>query len=214
MLLTADRPTTSRWTPLIGANAPIRSGRSSTARTEADTSSETHPRRGSQIALEPSLRSAFEPTPAVARADNASEHRDRFQDSQRQFPFVAVAATDPRRLLQARGAATLDSTRDGWRRPAFGFGRASVRRRPTVLECADLGHDADAVLMEQRRADRSALRAARSRCTAGDAEMLVAPSSGSGAPWGLGFRPMSTAVPRGSARVCDGWRRERNERSA
>jgi hypothetical protein len=28
-----------------------------------------------------------------------------------------------------RGAATLDSTRDGWRRRAFGFGRASVRRR-------------------------------------------------------------------------------------
>src|SRR5512142_1747624 len=37
-MVLADRPTTSRWTP-GGADAPIRPGRSSKARTEADTSS-------------------------------------------------------------------------------------------------------------------------------------------------------------------------------
>ena len=69
MLLMADRPTTSRWTPLTGANAPIKSGRSSKARTEADTSSARHPRRGvrslsSQTSVQPStLR---EPSPARA----------------------------------------------------------------------------------------------------------------------------------------------------
>ena len=44
---------------LIGANASIRSGRSSKARTEADTSSERHPSRGvrslsSQASVQPS----------------------------------------------------------------------------------------------------------------------------------------------------------------
>ena len=36
------------------------------------------PSPGSQIAFESGLGSAFEPTPAVARADNTSQHRDRF----------------------------------------------------------------------------------------------------------------------------------------
>ena len=36
------------------------------------------PSPGSQIAFESGLGSAFEPTPAVARADSTSEHRDRF----------------------------------------------------------------------------------------------------------------------------------------
>ena len=67
-MLLADRPTTSRWTPLCRANAPIRSGRSSKARTEADTSSARHPSPGSQIAFESDLGSAFDPTRTVARA--------------------------------------------------------------------------------------------------------------------------------------------------
>ena len=65
-MLSADRPTTSRWTPLR-ANAPIRSGRSSKARTEADTSSAGHPHR-SQSLSESDLGSAFDPTRTVARA--------------------------------------------------------------------------------------------------------------------------------------------------
>jgi hypothetical protein len=76
-MLLADRPTTSRWAPLHGANASIRSGRSSKARTEADTSSERHPSRGvrsqwSQTSVQPSSL-----TRAVARADSAIQHRDR-----------------------------------------------------------------------------------------------------------------------------------------
>jgi hypothetical protein len=66
-MVLADRPTTSRWTPPEGANAPIRSGRSSKARTEADTSSGRHPHR-SQSHSEPDLGSAFDPTRTVARA--------------------------------------------------------------------------------------------------------------------------------------------------
>jgi hypothetical protein len=66
MLLTADRSTTSRWAPSAGANAPIRSGRSSKARTEADTSCGRHS-PGSQIAFESGLGSPSslrQPSPA------------------------------------------------------------------------------------------------------------------------------------------------------
>ena len=50
-------------------NAPIKSDRSSKARTEADTSSARHHHTGgSQSAFEPDLGSAFDPTRTVARA--------------------------------------------------------------------------------------------------------------------------------------------------
>ncbi len=100
MLFTADRPTTSRWAPLFGANAPIRSGRSSKARTEADTSSARHPRRevrslSSQASVQPS--SLRRPSPAqttqvntgiAIRASSAAElqtsrHRDVAYEQQR-----------------------------------------------------------------------------------------------------------------------------------
>ena len=76
----ADRPTTSRWThPFIGgANASIRSGRSSKARTEADTSSERHPSPGSQIALW--VRPRFNLRPYANRRPRRApkiQHRDR-----------------------------------------------------------------------------------------------------------------------------------------
>jgi hypothetical protein len=54
--------------PPRGQTVLIKSRRSSKARTEADTSSERHPRRGSQIASESDLGSAFDPTRTVARA--------------------------------------------------------------------------------------------------------------------------------------------------
>ena len=43
--------------------------------------------------------------------------------------FVCCSQAEMFARQPRRGAATFDSTRDGWRRPAFGFGRASVRRR-------------------------------------------------------------------------------------
>jgi hypothetical protein len=49
---------------------------------------------------------------------------------------------------------------------------------------------------------RSSARRATRRCESRHRSGCEAPSEG------LGFRPVSTAVPRGSARVCDGWRRE------
>ena len=76
-MVLADRPTTSRWTPRK-ANAPIRSGRSSKARTEADTSSARHPRR-SQSHSESDLGSAFDPTRAVTHAGTKIQHRDRIR---------------------------------------------------------------------------------------------------------------------------------------
>ncbi len=65
----ADRPTTSRWAPPVNRRQTllIKSGRSSKARTEADTSSARQPRR-SQSLSEPDLGSAFDPTRTVARA--------------------------------------------------------------------------------------------------------------------------------------------------
>ncbi len=78
-MLLADRPTTSRWTP-HRANAPIRSGRSSKARTEADTSSARHPRR-SQSHSESDLGSPStlrEPSPTPG---NQIQHRDRIRVS-------------------------------------------------------------------------------------------------------------------------------------
>src|SRR5204863_8553492 len=76
-MVLADRPTTSRWTP-HRANAPIRSGRSSKARTEADTSSARHPRR-SQSHSESDLGSPStlrEPSPTPG---NQIHHRDRIR---------------------------------------------------------------------------------------------------------------------------------------
>ena len=49
------------------------------------------PSPGSQIALESGLGSAFEPTPAVARADSTSEHRDRFRRPAASRGAIALA---------------------------------------------------------------------------------------------------------------------------
>ena len=76
MLLTADRPTTSRWAPLRGERSyqvrPILDGKNRGRHFVRKT-----PSPGSQIAFESGLGSAFEPTPAIACADSGSEHRDR-----------------------------------------------------------------------------------------------------------------------------------------
>jgi hypothetical protein len=99
MLLTADRPTTSRWAPLSGANAPIRSGRSSKARTEADTSCGRHPRRGvrslsSQTSVQPSSL-----TRALARADSLN--------------------STPGSLSAVRGRVETRALRRRWTRPGL-----------------------------------------------------------------------------------------------
>ena len=67
---------------LNGANAPIRSGRPSKARTEANTSSARHPYR-SQSHSESDLGSAFDPTRTVARAGTEIQHRDRIRPAAR-----------------------------------------------------------------------------------------------------------------------------------
>ena len=83
-----------------GANAPIRSGRSSKARTEADTSSARHPRR-SQSHSESDLGSAFDPTRTVARAGNQIQHRDRFTSGRGARRAIAMATSGWRRPSSA-----------------------------------------------------------------------------------------------------------------
>ncbi len=99
MLLTADRPTTSRWAPLSGGERsyqvrPILEGKNRGRLFVRKT-----PSPGSQIAFESGLGSAFEPTPAFARADSTSEHRDRFS------PPSCAQAGDGRRPRPTRTAA-------------------------------------------------------------------------------------------------------------
>ena len=111
-MLLADRPTTSRWALLLrGQTLLIKSGRSSKARTEADTSSERHPLPGSQIAFEPDLGSAFDPTRTVAREGieestpgSLLAHCDRQHDPKTGLASVFTYAGTPERSL---GSAAL-----------------------------------------------------------------------------------------------------------
>ena len=217
MLLTADRPTTSRWTPpCSGANAPIRSGRSSKARTEADTSSARHPSPGvrslsSQASVQPS--SLREPSPARAPQDSTPgslcpleppQAYDRFGDISRpRHGWVGIVAGRGEQPRGSRVVAWLrlsDTGSDG-----AGGGAAA-------LLLAGYGRLASTGRIELHlgvRAVRCALPA-RSRCTAGDAEMLVAPSKRVPRAWGLGFRPFQPARPLsadavgGSGGPCEG----------
>ena len=106
MLLTADRPTTSRWAPLSGGERsyqvrPILEGKNRGRHFVRKT-----PSPGSQIAFESGLGSAFEPTPAFARADSTSEHRDRFDVPSPSRCAIGVAAKGS--LESAEGRAVAD----------------------------------------------------------------------------------------------------------
>ena len=133
MLLTADRPTTSRWTPLCGANAPIRSDRSLEGTNRGRHFVSKTPSPGSQIALESGLGSAFEPTPAVARADSTSEHRDRSARLRRSRPARAsprIRAPAPARV-DARFCPTQRRASDARNQRQAGSPIwAGVRRQP------------------------------------------------------------------------------------
>ena len=138
-MLLADRPTTSRWTP-HRANAPIRSGRSSKARTEADTSSARHPRR-SQSHSESDLGSPStlrEPSPTPG---NQIQHRDRIRVGRpSEAPSSALAQCHGLSCLDAAGGRLLQPgdaeaeplEADGARRAT-----ASMRHRPTTSARSD-----------------------------------------------------------------------------
>ena len=81
------------------------------------------PSPGSQIAFESSLGSAFEPTPAFARADSTSEHRDRFARVAIAGQSTCIAdgtrgpwAADPRSQDRPLVGRPLPSRVDGARR--------------------------------------------------------------------------------------------------
>jgi hypothetical protein len=77
-MLMADRPTTSRWAPpATGQTLLIKSGRSSKARTEADTSSARQPRGVNRFLSQTSVQPSTLREPSPARAPEI-QHRDRF----------------------------------------------------------------------------------------------------------------------------------------
>ena len=123
-MLLADRPTTSRWAPPSGQTLLIKSGRSSKARTEVDTSSARPPSPGSQIALEPDLGSAFDPTRTVARAGTA----DSTPGSLRRFTPPAPDA----RLQRQAGVRHLGR---GRRRPPGVADVCFLRMRSSACRC-------------------------------------------------------------------------------
>ena len=93
------------------------------------------------------------------------------------LPGRAIVAGQQRDLFvrqPRRGTATRDSTRDGWRRPAFGFGRASVCRRQ---------QSRNARIRRRSRGSRPSLTArrevgARSGLAGADRDTLIARDTG------------------------------------
>jgi hypothetical protein len=149
----ADRPTTSRWAPPVNRRQTllIKSGRSSKARTKADTSSARQPRR-SQSLSESDLGSAFDPTRTVARAgtqdstpgslslSRASASRHRTGDPRATPGALTGAIALPRkrpslpaRLRRALRRRSARRHRRRSRDPAFSFAirGALVRARPS-----------------------------------------------------------------------------------
>ena len=139
----ADRPTTSRWAPLNVANAPIKSDRSSKARTEADTSSGRHPTPGSQIlSSQTSVQPSTLREPSPARAPNI-QHRESFRSGTSR-PRICALAT----IQHSAGAGASLRNATIWIVSAIPAARS---RSPPIRAALPPCRPADAASLHRRR---------------------------------------------------------------